>query len=151
MARLPRNRRARPLQLRRNRGFGGAANRNNDLVVTTRSSEPPRMLEFTIDRTRDSDGSKLRRLLQAQLTCVRMGAARSFLAHLLAMTGLVIWLETIWPDLLAPEIRFFVLAVFGGFLVLALGVVIEEIAWRVRLKRCLKADEGLKPLEAPGD
>jgi len=62
----------------------------------------------------------------------------------------VIWLETIWPALLAPEIRFFANALFGGILVLALGVVIEEIAWRVRLKRCLSADEVIKPKEALG-
>jgi hypothetical protein len=57
------------------------------------------MPEFTIDRTRDSDGSKLRSVLEAQFTYERMGAARSLLAHLLAITGVVIWLETIWPRL----------------------------------------------------
>jgi hypothetical protein len=36
------------------------------------------MPEFTIDRTRDSDGSKLR----SEFTYERMGAARSLLAHL---------------------------------------------------------------------
>jgi len=49
------------------------------------------MLEFTIDKTRDPDGWRLRLLLEAQLTCERMGNARSFLAHLLAFSGAVIW------------------------------------------------------------
>lgn len=102
------------------------------------------MLQFTIDKTRDPDGSQLHRLLQAQLTCERMGVARSLFAHLLAITGFVLWLEAIWPDLFSPEIRFFALVVFGGILFLALRVVIEEVIWRVRLKRCLKVNEGVK-------
>jgi hypothetical protein len=99
------------------------------------------MLEFRVDRNRDPDGSKLQRLLEAQINCERMAAARSFVAHILAITGVVIWLEAIWPGLFASEIQFFALAVFGGNLFLALGVLIEEIVWRVRLKRRLKANE----------
>jgi hypothetical protein len=108
------------------------------------------VLEFTIDRNRDPDGAKLHRLLQAQLTCERMGAARSLFAHLLAITGVVIWLEAIWPDLLPPDIRFFVLVVFGGILFLALRVIIEEVVWRVRLKRCLKANDGVQMTDTHG-
>jgi hypothetical protein len=102
------------------------------------------MLEFTVDRNRDPDGSKLQRVLEAQINCERMVAARSLVAHILAITGLVIWLEAIWPGLLAPEIRSFAVAVFGGNLILALGIGIEEFVWRVRLKRRLKANEGVK-------
>ncbi|HYT53724.1 MAG TPA: hypothetical protein VEQ38_03345 [Verrucomicrobiae bacterium] len=108
------------------------------------------VLEFTIDRNRDPDGSKLHRLLQAQLTCERMGAARSLFAHLLAISGVVIWLEAIWPDLLPPDIRLFVLVVFGGILFLALRVIIEEVIWQVRLKRCLKTNEGVKMTDPHG-
>lgn len=102
------------------------------------------ILQFTINKDSDPDGSKLHRLLQAQLTCERMGAARSLFAHLLAITGVVIWLEAIWPHLLPPDIRFFVLVVFGGILFLALRVIIEEVIWRIRLKCCLKANDGVK-------
>jgi hypothetical protein len=49
------------------------------------------VLEFTIDRNRDPDGSQLHRLLQAQLTCECMGAARCLFTHLLAITGVAIW------------------------------------------------------------
>jgi len=108
------------------------------------------LLQFTIDRKRDPDRSQLRRLLQAQFTCERMGAARSLFAHLLAITGVVIWLEAIWLDLFSPEIQFFVLVVFGGILFLALRVVIEEVIWRVRLKRCLKTNEGVKMTDPHG-
>jgi hypothetical protein len=108
------------------------------------------MLKFTIDKTHDPDGSQLRRLLQAQLTCERIGSARSLLAHLLAITGVVIWLGVVWSALLGPEIRFFALAAFGGFLILALGIVIEELPWRVKLKRCLKVSEGVKPEDTYG-
>jgi hypothetical protein len=108
------------------------------------------MLKFTVDKTRDPNGSKLRRLLEAQLSCERMGAARSFLAHLLAVTGAVIWLETIWPNLIRPEIEIFALASFGGFFLLAMGIVIEEVIWRIRLKCRLEANEGVKPRGAAG-
>jgi hypothetical protein len=108
------------------------------------------MLEFTVDRNRDPDGSKLRRLLEAQISCERMAAARSLVAHILAITGVVIWLAAIWPDLIPSEVRLFAVAVFGGNLILALGVGIEEIAWRVRLKRRLKANEGVKMEDAHG-
>jgi hypothetical protein len=103
------------------------------------------VLEFTIDRNRDPDGSQLHRLLQAQLTCECMGAARCLFTHLLAITGIAIW-----PDLLPPDIRFFVLVVFGGILFLALRVIIEEIIWRIRLKCCLKANDGVKMTDPHG-
>ena len=109
------------------------------------------MLEFTVDRNRDSDGSKLRRVLEAQISCERMVAARSFVAHILAVTGLVIWLGAIWPGQVAPEIRSFAVALFGGNLILVLGIGIEEFVWRVRLKRRLKANEGVKLRETSGD
>jgi hypothetical protein len=106
------------------------------------------MLQFTIDKTRDPAGSNLRRLLEAQLGCERMGAARSFLAHLLAITGTVIWLGTIWPNFVGPEVEIFALAAFGGFFLLAIGIVIEEIICRIRLKRCLQANESVRPRDA---
>jgi hypothetical protein len=79
-----------------------------------------------------------------------MSTARSWFVHLLAIVGVVIWLEEIWPDMLPPDIRFFTLAIFGGILFLALRVVIEELTWRVRLKRCLRANEGVKPTDRHG-
>lgn len=84
------------------------------------------------------------------MACERMGSARSFLAHILAITGAVIWLGTIWPNSLGPEIAFFALALFGGILILTLGIVIEEIIWRIRLKRRLVANEGVKPRDTAG-
>jgi hypothetical protein len=108
------------------------------------------MIQFSIDKNSDPDRSKLRGILEAQFTYERMVAARSCCVHLLAVTGVVIWLEAIWPDLLSPDIRFFALAVFGGILFLALRVVIEEVVWRVRLKRCLKVNEGVKVMDTHG-
>ena len=103
-----------------------------------------RMLEFRIDKTRDPDGSQLHVILGAQLRCERMGKARSFLTHLLAITGAVIWLATLWPSLVGREVVNFALAAFGGFFILALGIIIEEIAWCIRLRRALKASQGIK-------
>jgi len=98
-------------------------------------------MEVQTLKNRDSDGGNLQQLLEAQLSCERMVAARSLIAHLLAITGAVMWLEAIWPGLVNPEIRFFAVAVFGGNLILALGVTIEEVIWRIRLKRCLDANQ----------
>jgi hypothetical protein len=87
-------------------------------------------------------------VLEAQLICERMGAARAFLAHLLAITGAVIWLGTVSPKLIGPEIEFFALALFGGLFLLAIGIVVEELIWRIRLKRRLAANEGVRPRDA---
>ena len=79
-----------------------------------------------------------------------MGAARSFLAHLLTITGALMWLGAIWPNLVGPDIEFFALAAFGGFFLLAIGITIEEMIWRIRLKRRLAANEGVKARDAAG-
>jgi hypothetical protein len=102
------------------------------------------MLQFTIDKSRDPDRSKLRRVLEAEFARERMRAARSLFAHLMAITGVVLWLEAIWPDLLSAKMRVFSLVVFGANLFLLLRVVVEEVVLRVRLKRCLKDDDGVK-------
>jgi hypothetical protein len=108
------------------------------------------MLQFTIDKNRDPDRAKLRSVLEAQLACERMRAARSLIAHLLAVTGVVLWLSAMWPDLLSPQVRLFSLMVFGVALFLLLRVLIEEFAWRVKLKRCLKDNDGVKLERAHG-
>lgn len=82
---------------------------------------PPMRLGFTIDKTRDPDGETLRSVLAAQFAYERMKAARSWFSHLLAVTGVVIWLQAIWPDLVHADIRFFTLTVFGGILFLLFG------------------------------
>ena len=63
---------------------------------------PPMRLGFTYDKTRDPDGETLRSVLAAQFAYERMRAARSWFAHLLAVVGVIIWLESIWPDLIPP-------------------------------------------------
>src|SRR5262245_45448425 len=98
---------------------------------------------FTIDKTRDPDGTKFRSVLEVQLACERIRAARGLFAHLMTVTGVVIWLAAIWPNFLSAEIRFFSLAVFGANFLLFLRVLIEEVALRVRLKRCLKDNDAV--------
>lgn len=92
-------------------------------------------LGFTIDKTRDPDGETLRAVLAAQLTYERMRAARSWLIHMLALVGVIIWLEAIWPDMVSADVRFFTLAAFGGILFLTMRAAIEEVVSRHRLKR----------------
>jgi hypothetical protein len=108
------------------------------------------ILEFRINREFDPSGSQLQDALEAQFASERMGAARSFFAHLLAVDGVVIWLEAIWPGLLSSEIYFFTLAVFGGILFLTVRVAVAEIVSRRKLKRCLAVRRGLV-LETPAE
>lgn len=101
------------------------------------------ILQFRIDRNSDPDRSELRSVLETQFTYERMKAARSWFTHLLAVTGVVIWLEAIWPDLLPADIRFFTLAVFGGILFLSIRAAIEEVVSRRRLKRYIAGKKGV--------
>jgi hypothetical protein len=100
------------------------------------------ILQFTIDKAADPDRSKLRAALEAQFAYERMRAARSWFAHLLAILGVVFWLEAIWPDLLPVGIRFFALALFGGVLFLTLRTAIAEIVSQRKLKRSLAGQPG---------
>jgi hypothetical protein len=101
------------------------------------------ILQFTIDKDNDPDRSELRAILQAQLAYERMRAARSWFIHLLAVVGIGIWLEAIWPDLVSAEVRFFTLAVFGAILFLTIRTVIEEVVSRRRLKRYVASKKGV--------
>jgi hypothetical protein len=102
------------------------------------------MLGFTFDKTRDPDGEMLRSVLAAQLAYERMRAARSWFTHLLAVVGVIIWLEAIWPDLIPADVRFFTLAVFGGVLFLSIRAAIEEVVSRHRLRRYIAGQKELR-------
>lgn len=86
---------------------------------------------------------KLRRVLEAQLVYERMSTARSHFVHFLAVVGVVIWLEAIWPDLLPPEVRLFTLVLWGGILVVTLCAVVEEYVSFRRLRRYTAAKKGV--------
>jgi hypothetical protein len=100
------------------------------------------MLQFTIDRDADPDRSKLSGTLEAQFAYERMHAARSWFAHLLAVLGVVIWLEAIWPDLLSSDIRVFTLAMFGAVLFLVARVALAEFVSHRKPMRWLAAQRG---------
>jgi hypothetical protein len=85
----------------------------------------------------------LRSVLEGEFAYERMGTARSLFFHLLAIVGVLIWLEAIWPDLLPPEGRFFTLVLWGSILFVALWAAIEEYFSRRRLKRQLTAKKGV--------
>ena len=71
------------------------------------------MLRFTFNRKLDPDGSNLHKLLEAQITYEETSAFRSLYFHLLAILAVPIWLEVIWPDLFASDIRLFILMSVG--------------------------------------
>jgi hypothetical protein len=93
-------------------------------------------LEFKIDRNSDPDRSKLRTLLEAQFAYERMRTARSWFAHLLAALGVVLWCEVIWPDSLS-DVRFFLLAVYGGVFFLTVRAAIAEFLSHRKLNDCI--------------
>jgi hypothetical protein len=107
-------------------------------------------LGFTFDKTRDPDGETLRGVLAAQFAYQRMRAARSWFTHLLAVVGVIVWLEAIWPDLLPADIRFFTLVVFGGILFLVIRAAIEEVVSRRRLKRYIASKKGVTLKDTAG-
>jgi hypothetical protein len=89
------------------------------------------ILEISIDKQLDPDRSQLRRVLETQFRYDRLSTARSTLAHLLAMVGVLIWLEAIWPDLLPEEARFFTFVFWGSLLFVTLWAAAEEyVLWR---------------------
>jgi hypothetical protein len=66
------------------------------------------ILQVRTNKQLDPDRSQLRRVLEARFVYERMSAARPMFAHLLAIVGVLIGLQAIWPDLLseaAPVLR----------------------------------------------
>jgi hypothetical protein len=100
------------------------------------------ILEFKIDRNSDPDRAKLRTALEAQFAYERMRTARSWFAHLLAALGVIIWLQAIWPDTFS-DIRFFLLAVYGGVLFLTVRAAIAEFFSHRKLNDCIQANRAL--------
>jgi len=72
-----------------------------------------------------------------------MRAARSWFAHLLALVGIIVWLEAIWPELLSPDLRFFTLTVFGGVLFLVVRTALAEFTSRRKVSRYLGSQRDL--------
>ncbi len=95
------------------------------------------MVQFTINRDLDPDGTSLRRLLEAQFRYERMSAARFLCVHLLAIVGAMVWLGAIWPSLLPAEVLLFALTLWGAFLFLTVWVSVEEWVWHRRMERYL--------------
>jgi hypothetical protein len=85
----------------------------------------------------------LRSVLEVEFVYERMGAARSLFFHLLAIVGVLIWLEAIWPDLLPSDVRLFIIILWGTILFVALWAAVEEYFSRRRLKRYLASKKGV--------
>jgi hypothetical protein len=98
------------------------------------------MLQFTFNRKLDPDGSKLRKLLEAQFTYEQLRSFRSFYVHLLAIVAVPVWLDLIWPNLLPSELRLFVVMLWGTLFSLACWAAIQEYLSRRALTRRLSAN-----------
>ena len=98
------------------------------------------MLQFTFNRKLDPDGSKLHKLLEAQIAHKHLGGFRSLYIHLMALAALPLWVQAIWPNLFPAEIRLFFVALWGGFLSLAAWTAIMEYLARRELTRRLAAN-----------
>jgi len=97
------------------------------------------MLHLSVDRDGDPERESLRSLLEAQIAYERGRAARSCFVHFLAAAGVVIWIDAIWPDALAPNLHLWSLVVFGAALFAAVRTGIEESVCRRKYECCLKA------------
>lgn len=100
------------------------------------------MLQFTFNRKLDPDGSKLRQLLEAQITYEQTSTFRSLYFHLLAIAAVPLWLEVIWPDLLPSEIRLLTLILWGALLCLAAGAATLEYLSRELTRRLAANNKG---------
>jgi hypothetical protein len=106
------------------------------------------MLQFTMNRGPNADGTSLRKLLEAHRVYARIGAAKRFSLHLLALVGVVVWIGAMWPSLLPAPVRLPALALWGGLLFLAVLASVEERTWRRKLERLARhlrehpADQG---------
>ena len=98
------------------------------------------MFQFRFNRSLDPDGSKLRKLLDAQIVYEQLSGFRSLYVHLMAVAALPLWLQAIWPNLFPAEIRFFILALWGGLLALAAWAAIMEYLARRKLTHRLEAN-----------
>jgi len=101
------------------------------------------MLQLSIDKNGDPERAKLRAVIEAQAAYERGRAARSCFVHFLAAAGIVIWIDAIWSDVLAPDLHIFFLVVFGGTLFAAVRTAIEEGVRRRRYEGCIKAQGSL--------
>lgn len=101
------------------------------------------MLQLSIDKKGDPERAKLRAVIEAQAAYERGRAARSCFVHFLAAAGIVIWIDAIWPSMLALDLHIFFLVVFGGTLFAAVWTAIEENVRRRRYEGCIKAQGSL--------
>jgi len=98
------------------------------------------MFQFRFNRSLDPDGSKLRKLLDLQIVYEQLSGFRCLYMHLMAVAALPLWLEAIWPNLFPAEIRFFIVALWGGLFSLAAWTAIMEYLARRKLTHRLEAN-----------
>jgi hypothetical protein len=94
-------------------------------------------MEIRFDRELDPDGTKLRTFLEAHETYERLGAARSFFVHLLALVGVIIWLDAQWPDVLPRQVYESAFGLWDVFFCIAFSTSIGEWIWYRRQRCCL--------------
>jgi hypothetical protein len=94
------------------------------------------VMEIRFDRELDPDGAKLRRLLEAYEVYERLGAARSFFVHLLALIGVIVWLDAKWPDFLPSQVHVLAFGLWDVFFCTALSISIGEWIWYRRQRYC---------------
>lgn len=78
----------------------------------------------------DARQGDLTAMIAAHLMYERMIAARVFLVHVLAVIGLLLWAEAMWPPHFSDQTRAVTGALWGTCSLLTLGVVTLEWFWR---------------------
>ena len=95
------------------------------------------VMEIRFDKELDPDGAKLRRLLEAHETYERLGAVRTFFVHLLALVGVIVWLDAKWPDVLPSQVHVLAFGLWDVFFCIALSTSVGEWIWYRRQRGCL--------------
>ena len=90
------------------------------------------MIQIRLDKKLDSDGSKLRALLETHSEYEWMKATRSFFMHLLAFASVLLWLGASWPSLLPAQVQAFALVLWESLFGIAAVAGIGEWIWHYR-------------------
>jgi hypothetical protein len=105
------------------------------------------LIELKLSTAQDPDGTRLRDVLAAIAMVDRMNGLRSLAVHVLALLGVVQWIELVWPAVFPPGLRPILLVAFGAILLGAVWVGVLEYRWS-RIQSRLLHVSGARVLDA---
>ncbi len=98
-------------------------------------------MQVTLNGARNLNDSPVCVLLEAHIKYERTNNARSVCLHLLAIIGILVWLEAMWPAFLPRQMEEIVLTVWGILLGLAVWASLEVWIWHRKITRYIRRDQ----------